>query len=57
MSETAVSVPQLCDSFLMLLGLIAVMLVIALASPPLGALLGVLSNALPLWCMSKRASG
>lgn len=56
MSEASVSVPTLCDSFPMLLGLIAVMVVIAVASPALGALVGVLSNVLPIWCMAKRTA-
>lgn len=55
MSEATVSIPALCDSFPMLLGLIAVLVVITVFSPALGALLGVLSNALPIWCVVKRA--
>lgn len=56
MSEASAPAPQLCESFPMLLGLIAIMTVIAVASPFVGAIIGVLSNALPIWCVAKRNS-
>jgi hypothetical protein len=55
MSEASAPAPQLCQSFPMLLGLIAIMTAIAVASPLVGAIIGVLSNALPIWCMTKRS--